>query len=123
MVILPAYQNFVAHCGRLLPLLIWFLQALLVTNAPLRFADSTMPPVCKPIRADCHRVAKGVARLQGWHYGFKLHAAIDHKNRLCAVVPTLANEHDNQIMERLVNEHIRVLVGDSCDTKKTVETI
>jgi hypothetical protein len=27
-----------------------------------------------------------------WHYGFKLHAAIDHQNTLAAVVFTLANE-------------------------------
>lgn len=114
---LPAYQNFVEHCHRLLPILIWLLQSLLATNAPLRFADSTMLPVCKPIRADRHKVAKGVAQFgknwQGWHYGFKLHAAIDHNNCLAAIVFTPANEHDNQVMERLVNDHTRVLVGDS----------
>lgn len=49
---LPKYQNFVEHCHRLLPVLIWLLQSLFVTDAPLRFADSTMLPVCKPIRAD-----------------------------------------------------------------------
>jgi hypothetical protein len=114
---LPKYQNFVAHCHRLLPKLVWFLQTLLVADAPLRFADSTMLPVCKPIRADRHKVARGVAQFgknwQGWHYGFKLHAAIDHKNRLAALVFTPANEHDNQVMERLVNDQTRILVGDS----------
>ena len=114
---LPKYQNFVAHCHRLLPRLVWFLQSLLVSNAPLRFADSTMLPVCKPIRADRHKVAKGVAAFgrnwQGWHYGFKLHAAIDHRNSLAALVFTPANEHDNQLMEQLVNEHTNILVGDS----------
>ncbi len=122
---LPKYQNFVAHCHRLLPKLVWFLQTLLVSDAPLRFADSTMLPVCRPIRADRHKVAKGVADFgknwQGWHYGLiqllfqrnKLHAAIDHKNRLAALVFTPANEHDNQVMERLVNNRTRVLVGDS----------
>ena len=114
---LPKYQNFVAHCHRLLPKLVWFMQSLLVSDAPLRFADSTMLPVCKPIRADRHKVAKGFAEFgknwQGWHYGFKLHAAIDHKNRLAALVFTPANEHDNQVMERLVNSKTRVLVGDS----------
>lgn len=114
---LPRYQNFVEHCHRLLPILAWLLQTLLATDAPVRFADSTMLPVCKPIRAERHKVAKGVAQFgknwQGWHYGFKLHASIDHKNRLAALVFTPANEHDNQHMERLVNEHTRVLVGDS----------
>lgn len=114
---LPAYQNFVAHCHRLLPQLVWFLQSLLAVDAPLRFADSTMLPVCRPIRADRHKVAAGIAQFgknwQGWHYGFKLHAAIDHRNRLAALVFTPANEHDNQAMERLVNDQTRVLVGDS----------
>src|SRR5262245_17119397 len=36
---LPKYQNFVAHVHRLLPQMVWLLQSLLVTNAPLRFAD------------------------------------------------------------------------------------
>ena len=114
---LPRYQNFVAHCHRLLPKLVWLLQSLLASNAPLRFADSTMLPVCKPIRADRHKVARGIAQFgknwQGWHYGFKLHAAIDHKNRLSALVFTPANEHDNQHMEKLVNNQTRILVGDS----------
>ncbi len=97
--------------------MVWLLQTLLVADAPLRFADSTMLPVCKPIRADRHKVAKGVAQFgknwQGWHYGFKLHTAIDHRNRLVALVFTSANEHDNQHMERLVNDQTRILVGDS----------
>jgi hypothetical protein len=114
---MPAYQNFIEHCHRLLPTLIWLLQSLLVTDAPLRFADSTMLPVCKPIRADRHRVARGVAQFgknwQGWHYGFKLHAAIDHNNRLSALVFTPANQHDAQEIPKLINGHTRILVGDS----------
>ena len=114
---LPKYQNFVAHVHRLLPHMVWLLQSLLASGAPLRFADSTMLPVCKPIRADRHKVARGVAQFgknwQGWHYGFKLHAAIDQNNWLAAVVFTPANEHDNQVMERLVNGRTKILVGDS----------
>jgi len=114
---LPKYQNFVAHCHRLMPKLIWMLQLFLASDAQLRFADSTMLPVCKPIRADRHKVAKGVAQFgknwQGWHYGFKLHAAIDHNNRLAAIVFTPANQHDAQEIERLVNDQTKILVGDS----------
>ena len=93
------------------------LQLFLASDAQLRFADSTMLPVCKPIRADRHKVAKGVAQFgknwQGWHYGFKLHAAIDHNNRLAAIVFTPANQHDAQEIERLVNDQTKILVGDS----------
>lgn len=113
----PSYKSFVLHCHRLMPQIIWLLQSLLATNAPIRFADSTMLPVCKPIRADRHKVARGVAQFgknwQGWHYGFKLHASIDHNNRLTALVFTPASEHDNQHMEKLVNQHTKILVGDS----------
>jgi hypothetical protein len=114
---LPAYKNFVEQCHKLLPTMTWFLQSLLISGAPIRFADSTMLPVCKPIRADRHKVAKGAAAFgknwQGWHYGFKLHAAIDHMNRLAALVFTPANQHDAQEIPKLINDHTRILVGDS----------
>jgi len=113
---LPKYQNFVAHCHRLLPKLVWLLQSLLVSGAPLRFADSTMLPVCKPIRADRHKVAKGIAQFgknwQGWHYGFKLHAAVNPLGQLCAIHFTPANEHDAQQIPYLVNDATRVAIGD-----------
>lgn len=114
---MPTYQNFVAHVHRLLPKMVWLLQSLLATTAPLRFADSTMLPVCKYIRAERHKVAKGVAAFgknwQGWHYGFKLHASSDHHGRLAALVFTAASEHDNQVEEQLANAHTKILVGDS----------
>lgn len=114
---LPKYQNFVAQVHRNLEQLIYLLQLTFQTTAPLRFADSTMLEVCKYIRYKSHKVAKGIADLgknwQGWHYGFKLHASIDHLNRLCAVVFTPASTHDNQVEVRLANEYTKILVGDS----------
>jgi len=114
---LPKYQNFVEQVHRNLKHLVYLLQLTFQDSAPLRFCDSTMLPVCRYIRYQSHRVAKGVARLgknwQGWHYGFKLHAAIDHTNRLCTVVFTPANVHDNQVQLRLANEHTKIVVGDS----------
>jgi len=114
---LPKYQNFVAHCHRLLPTLVWLLQILLVSNAPLRFCDSTMLPVCRSVRADRHKVAKAVARWgknhQGWWYGFKLHAAVNQNGLLAALCFTPANEYDAQHLEKLVNQATKVVVGDS----------
>ena len=114
---LPAYQNFVAHCHRLLPLLTGLLGATLSATAPLRFVDSTMLPVCRKVRADRHKVAKDVAawgkNWQGWHYGFKLHAAIDHQGRLAAISFTPANESDVLQLKKLVNTTTRVVVGDA----------
>lgn len=114
---LPPYQKFVAHVHRLLPRLVWLLQSLLSVQAPLRFCDSTMLPVCKLVRANRHKVARGVAAFgknhQGWHYGFKLHAAVDHQGMLAAVHFTPANEYDAQQVERLVNRATKVVVGDS----------
>lgn len=114
---LPKYQKFVAHCHRLLATLIWLLQSLLSSNAALRFCDSTMLPVCRTVRADRHKVARGIAKFgknhQGWWYGFKLHAGVDHRGRLAALCFTPANEYDAQHVEKLVNKHTRVIVGDS----------
>jgi hypothetical protein len=117
---LPNYQNFVAQSHRNLDKLIYLLQLTLQNfslNAPIRFADSTMLPVCKLIRADRHKVARSVADFgknwQGWHYGFKLHAAIDHNNNLVAIVFTPASQHDAQEMMKLVDEYTKILVGDS----------
>lgn len=114
---LPAYQNFVAHCHRLLPTMVWLLQTLLRYDAKLRFADSTMLPVCKNHRADDHRVAREVAawgkNWQGWHYGFKLHASIDADNNLTGIYFTPADGYDAQSIGQLVKGSTEVLVGDS----------
>jgi len=117
---LPNYQNFVAHCHRNLHSLIYLLQLTLANfgqNAPVRFADSTMLPVCKLVRADRHKVATGIADFgknhQGFHFGFKLHAAIDHKNNLVAIVFSPASKYDAQEMMNLVDEYTKILVGDS----------
>jgi hypothetical protein len=114
---LPKYQNFVAHCHRLLPTLVWLLQALLASNAPLRLCDSTMLPVCRTVRADRHKVAKGIAAFgknhQGWWYGFKLHAGVNQKGSFAALCFTPANEYDAQKLEQLVNQATKVVVGDS----------
>ena len=113
---LPAYANFVAAAHRAAPAMYALLNGLLADRAPLRFADSTMLPVCKRFRTKSHRTAKGAAKWgrnhQDWHFGFKLHASIDYSNRLCAFYFTPASEHDNQVMDRLVNKHTKILVGD-----------
>jgi hypothetical protein len=113
---LPSYSKFVEHCHRALPALVWLLEQTLQTNAPLRFMDSTMIPVCKLIRADRHRVAEGISQFgknwQGWHHGFKLHAACDPQGRLAAIYFTPANENDSQQIPKLVNDHTAIAVGD-----------
>lgn len=113
---LPAYSNFLKHCHRLIPQAAHLLQALLSDKAPLRFIDSTMLPVCKHKRADDHKVAKSLANFgknwQGWHYGFKLHASIDHRGNLCSLVFSRASFFDGNMTERLVNEHTKIVVGD-----------
>lgn len=75
-----------------------------------------MLEVCRLVRADRHKVAKGVAAFgknwQGWHYGFKLHAACDPQGRLAALLFTPANENDSQQIPHLVNDATKVAVGD-----------
>jgi len=75
-----------------------------------------MLPVCRLIRATGHKVAKGAADFgknwQGWHYGFKLHAACNETGQLAAIYSTPANESDSQQIPHLINDHTRLAVGD-----------
>lgn len=113
----PQYSAFVDHCHRIAPQLLYLLESLLCGQQPLRIMDSTMLPVCKIYRADTHKVAKGIADFgknhQGWHYGFKLHASIDLKGRLCGLALTPASFHDAQAMPKILNKHAKVAVGDT----------
>lgn len=114
---LPNYQNFLKHCHRVVPQISFILDGLLMSEAPLRFMDSTMLEVCKLVRRKFHKTARGFAHTghnwQGEHYGFKLHASIDNDGRLCAYVFTTATIHDSRAIPKLVNEHTRLAVGDS----------
>ncbi|MGH7238656.1 MAG: IS982 family transposase [Candidatus Saccharimonadales bacterium] len=113
---IPAYSTWMKKCNAALPAMLFILDKLLVKDAPLRFMDSTMLEVCKLVRADRHKVAKGIADFgmnwQGWHYGFKLHAAVNPKGQLCALHFTPANESDSQQIPKLVNDACMVAVGD-----------
>jgi hypothetical protein len=114
---LPQYSAFVDHCHRVLPLLFGLLQVLLCTTEAIRIVDSTMLPVCKLHRAKRYKVAKDIAQFgknhQGWHYGFKLHASVDLSGRLCGVSLTPANVFDAHQLLNTLNEHARVVVGDT----------
>lgn len=124
---LPKYSAFVDGCHRLLPFCLVLLQQLLRGQEPLRFVDSTMLPVCKRQRADTHRVARGIAAFgknhQGWHYGFKLHASVDARGRLCGIAFTPANVHDAQVLPRIVNAHTKIAVGDGAYTASVMQRI
>lgn len=111
-----SYKSFVRKCHQALPLMMYLLDRLLVKDTAIRFMDSTMLHVCKLVRANRHRVAKAVAGFgmnwQGWHYGFKLHAACNLRGQLAAVYFTAANEHDGQQIPHLVNDATIIAVGD-----------
>lgn len=98
------------------------LGATLQNTASLRFVDSTMLPVCRLVRANRHKVARGVATFgknhQGWWYGFKLHAACNSDRQLCAITFTGANEADVLQLRRLVTHTTNVVVGDAGYTAK-----
>ena len=113
---LCSYPSWVRKCHRALPAMLQLLQHPPSSAAPLRFLDSTMLHVCKLVRADRHRVARGIAvfgkNWQGWHFGFKLHLAVDHRGSVCALRFTPANEHDAQQLPYLVNDATTIAVGD-----------
>mgnify|MGYP001601723032 CR=1 FL=1 len=114
---LPKYNAFLVLCHRATPSCLHLLQTLLVSDAPLKFMDGTMLPVCKHRRASSHKVAKGIANFgrnwQGWHYGFKLHASTTIDGKLCAVAFTQASVHEKQLAEKLLGISTRIAVGDS----------
>jgi hypothetical protein len=114
---MPDYKGFVAQLHRVGAKLRRLLDAALESAAALRFADSTMLEVCKQVRADRHKVAKGLAAFgknhQGWHYGFKLHASCNPAGQLCAVTFTAANEADVMQLRQLVNATTDIVVADA----------
>jgi hypothetical protein len=78
--------------------------------------DSTMLLVCKNCRIKNYRVARDITdwdkNHQGWHYDFKLHAAIDHAGNLSAIHFTPANAYDVQQIPYLTNDDTKIAVGD-----------
>ena len=112
----PNYANFVAHCNRMIPFLWELLENTLDQDSLVQFVDSTMLPVCKLVRADRHKVAKGIASFgknhQGWHYGFKLHATINDQGRLCGFYFTEASFYDTQALPHLIRGKVKVIIGD-----------
>ena len=113
---IPKYAGFVAQCQRVIPLLISVIDSLLLDKTAIRIMDSTMLEVCKLQRADDHKTCKEIATFgknwQGWHYGLKLHAAIDLKGRICGLCFTPANIHDSRAEPVLLNRNTVVAVGD-----------
>jgi hypothetical protein len=58
----PSYSAFVSSVHRALPHMFYILSTLLCDEEAVRIIDATMLPVCKPHRADSHKVAKDIAR-------------------------------------------------------------
>ena len=114
---LPKYNDFLLYCHHAAAWCLRLLQRLLVTDAPLKFMDGTMLPVCKHKRADDHRVARGVADFgknwQGWHYGFKLHASVTSDGKFCALIFTKASVHERHLVEKLLGTYTEIAVGDT----------
>lgn len=117
---IPKYSAFVEHCHQIIPQIISLLEKLLQCQSSLVFMDSTMIEVCKLVRADSHKVANFIAAFgknhQGWHYGFKLHASVNHLGQFVGLAITPANIHDAQKIPALVNQNTKIAVGDGAYT-------
>lgn len=113
---IPNYSGFVNRAHQIIPLLAKVLSLSLV-KSKINLGDSTMLPVCRLKRADNHKVAKNIAKFgknhQGWHYGFKLHAAINLNGSLSAVCFSGAEMYDAQMLPKLVKNGVKIFVGDS----------
>lgn len=113
---IPQYASFVEHVHRMLPVMLELLSLSLV-KADINFTDSTMLEVCKLFRADSHKVAKLIAKFgknhQGWHFGFKLHAAINWQGLFTSFCFSSAEIYDAQMLPCLVRNFMKIIVGDS----------
>lgn len=113
---IPAYSTFIQEAHRALPLMSILLSFSLVP-ADIVFTDSTFLEVCSLHRVNHYKVAKDIVAFgknhQGWHYGFKLHAAINEKGQFAAVIFTPGNVYDAQALPKLVKKYMKILVGDS----------
>ncbi len=110
------YKNFVAQCHKVTPMMYYLLNQLL-QNDELQFVDSTMLEVCTLKRAENYKVAKNLVNFgknwQGWHYGFKLHATTNIKGQLCNFTFSPASQYDAQELPNLLNDNVKILVGDT----------
>ena len=114
---LPKYSAFVEQCQTILPEMILPLKMLLKNEAPIRFLDSTMVPVCRIHRKDSYKVAREIVGLgknyQGFWYGFKLHGSVNERGQLCAVALTSADVYDGHLSKVLTNKYTKIAVGDT----------
>lgn len=114
---LPRYSAFIDLCQSVLTKMILVLKKLLKNEAPIRFMDSTMVPVCRIHRKDTYKVAKEIVGLgknhQGYFYGFKLHGSVNEKGQLCAVALTSADVYDGHASKVLTNKYTKIAVGDT----------
>lgn len=114
---LPKYKGFVWQCHQVLPELNQILKLLLDSDAPIRWLDSTMLPVCKEHRARNYRVARNAVgwgkNHQGFWYGFKLHGSINQVGQFCAVALTSADVYDGHMSKNLTNNRTVIAVGDT----------
>lgn len=113
---MPNYSGFIQQAHRVTPLLANIL-SLTFVNSSINFTDSTFLEVCKLQRADTHKVAKNFAKFgknhQGWHYGFKLHAAINYQGLFSSICFSSAEVYDAQMLPKIIKEYMKIIVGDS----------
>ncbi len=50
---------------------------------------------------------------QGWHFGFKLHTTTNIKGQLCNFSFSPASQYDAQELPNLLNDNVKILVGDT----------
>ncbi len=113
---LPTYAGFVHEVHQALPVMEELLAQSLVP-AELCFVDSTFLEVCTNHRAHRYKVARNMVAWgknhQGWHFGFKLNAAVNHQGLLSSIYFTPGDTYDAQVLPALVRDSMKMLVGDS----------
>jgi hypothetical protein len=118
---LPSYQQFnegITKCASYLVLMCFLFMSLSRQRAGgLYYVDSMPLPVCSNGHRLRAKIMRGMAssskNLNGWYFGFKLHAIINHNMEIVSLSIETASKKDHKVLgESLANGLSGFIVGD-----------
>lgn len=113
---LPSYNRCVELLPRCAVAFATLFEILKGKCTGISIVDSTPIAVCDNLRIRRHRVFKGLAQRgkssTGWFFGFKLHAAINHKGELLSVRLTPGNVDDRTPVPEMMHDLFGKLYAD-----------
>jgi len=104
--IMLSYSRFITLIKRCFPVLIALFEVLKGEANIINYIDSTKYEVCKVIRANRHKVFKGIAikskTSTGWFFGLKLHFIFNLSGEIVKLVITPGNIDDRNPVSKMI---------------------